>query len=92
MPIEVEQLAAAGPAAESQLRMQAGAAWRSAATPRGSSAMARRLARCARAAKEEHVALARERVFGPQGYLPGDREFRKKLEGRKLMRPWALLT
>lgn len=39
-----------------------------------------------RALKEEHVAVARERVFGAQGSMPGDREFRKKLEGRKLMR------
>ncbi|CAJ1343192.1 unnamed protein product [Effrenium voratum] len=39
-----------------------------------------------RALKEEQIAIARERVFGPQGSMPGDREFRKKLEGRKLMR------
>ncbi|CAE8638559.1 unnamed protein product, partial [Polarella glacialis] len=39
-----------------------------------------------RALKEEHVAIARERVFGPQGNMPGDRQFRKKLEGRQLMR------
>jgi len=39
-----------------------------------------------RAAKEAHVALARESVFGVQGNMPGDRYFRKKLEGRKLMR------
>lgn len=39
-----------------------------------------------RALKEEHIDLARERIFGPQGDLPGDRQFRKKLEGRQLMR------
>eukprot|EP00933_Yihiella_yeosuensis_P037091 TRINITY_DN3094_c1_g1_i1.p1 TRINITY_DN3094_c1_g1~~TRINITY_DN3094_c1_g1_i1.p1 ORF type:complete len:463 (+),score=128.77 TRINITY_DN3094_c1_g1_i1:99-1487(+) len=39
-----------------------------------------------RALKEEHVAIARERIFGPQGNMPGDRQFRKKLEGRQLMR------
>jgi len=39
-----------------------------------------------RALKEEHVSIARERVFGPQGNMPGDRQFKKKLEGRKLMR------
>ena len=31
------------------------------------------------------VARARERIFGPQGSLLGDRYFRKDLEGRKLM-------
>jgi len=39
-----------------------------------------------RALKEEQIAIARERVFGPQGSLPGDRQFRKPLEGKKLMR------
>merc|ERR1719456_1006631 len=34
-----------------------------------------------RALKEEHIAAARERVFGPQGSMPGDRYFRKPLEG-----------
>mmetsp|Transcript_92202 Transcript_92202/g.144736 ORF Transcript_92202/g.144736 Transcript_92202/m.144736 type:complete len:376 (+) Transcript_92202:110-1237(+) len=36
--------------------------------------------------RDEHVASAREKVFGIQGNMPGDRNFRKKLEGRELMR------
>jgi len=36
--------------------------------------------------KQEQIAVARERVFGPQDNMPGDRQFHKKLEGRKLMR------
>eukprot|EP00747_Dinoflagellata_sp_TGD_P182058 gnl/TRDRNA2_/TRDRNA2_36126_c0_seq1.p1 gnl/TRDRNA2_/TRDRNA2_36126_c0~~gnl/TRDRNA2_/TRDRNA2_36126_c0_seq1.p1 ORF type:complete len:372 (+),score=85.33 gnl/TRDRNA2_/TRDRNA2_36126_c0_seq1:42-1157(+) len=39
-----------------------------------------------RALRDEHVAAARERIFGPQGSMPGDRYLRKKLEGRNLMR------
>lgn len=39
-----------------------------------------------RAARDAHVAGAQERVFGPQQNMPGDRYFRKPLEGRKLMR------
>eukprot|EP00930_Biecheleria_cincta_P082549 TRINITY_DN72262_c0_g1_i1.p1 TRINITY_DN72262_c0_g1~~TRINITY_DN72262_c0_g1_i1.p1 ORF type:complete len:465 (+),score=86.05 TRINITY_DN72262_c0_g1_i1:52-1446(+) len=36
--------------------------------------------------KQEQIAVARERVFGPQDNMPGDRQFHKRLEGRKLMR------
>lgn len=36
--------------------------------------------------RDEHILRARERVFGPQGNMPGDRNFRKALEGRKMMR------
>jgi hypothetical protein len=36
--------------------------------------------------REQHIAGARERIFGPQGNLPGDRYLRKKLEGRQLMK------
>jgi len=36
--------------------------------------------------KEEQIAIGQERIFGPQGNMPGDRQLRKKLEGRKLMR------
>lgn len=36
--------------------------------------------------RDEHVNSARERIFGLQGSMPGDRYFRKKLEGRQLMR------
>ena len=39
-----------------------------------------------RALKEEQIALGQERIFGPRGSMPGDRQLRKKLEGRKLMR------
>ena len=39
-----------------------------------------------RAFKEEQIALGQERIFGPRGSMPGDRQLRKKLEGRKLMR------
>lgn len=36
--------------------------------------------------RDEHILRARERIFGPQGNMPGDRYFRKKLEGRQLMK------
>jgi len=39
-----------------------------------------------RAIRDEHVARARDRIFGPQGDMPGDRYFRKNLEGSELMR------
>lgn len=38
-----------------------------------------------RALKDEYVFRVRERVLGPQGSMPGDRFFRKPLEGKKLM-------
>jgi len=39
-----------------------------------------------RAVRDAQVAAARERLFGPQGSMPGDRHLRKRLEGKKLMR------
>lgn len=39
-----------------------------------------------RVIRDAKVAAARERVFGPQGNMPGDRHFRKRLEGDDLMR------
>jgi len=39
-----------------------------------------------RKVKDEHIAAARESIFGPQGHMPGDRYFQKRLEGRQLMR------
>eukprot|EP00401_Gymnodinium_catenatum_P067784 CAMPEP_0117543462 /NCGR_PEP_ID=MMETSP0784-20121206/45074_1 /TAXON_ID=39447 /ORGANISM="" /LENGTH=369 /DNA_ID=CAMNT_0005340243 /DNA_START=19 /DNA_END=1126 /DNA_ORIENTATION=+ len=39
-----------------------------------------------RSLRDARVAEARERVFGPTDVMPGDRFFRRALEGRKLMR------
>lgn len=40
----------------------------------------------ARQIKEDHVFRVREAVFGLTGNKPGDRNFRKKLEGKEMMR------
>eukprot|EP00928_Gymnodinium_smaydae_P045936 TRINITY_DN30580_c0_g1_i1.p1 TRINITY_DN30580_c0_g1~~TRINITY_DN30580_c0_g1_i1.p1 ORF type:complete len:348 (-),score=72.37 TRINITY_DN30580_c0_g1_i1:64-1107(-) len=40
----------------------------------------------ARALRDERISQAQETIFGPQGSMPGDRYFRKNLEGQKLMR------